>query len=138
MQTTYQERADRLKAMAHPLRLQILDALRREAECVCHLSATLDKPQPYVSQQLAILRNAGVIVDEREGTNVYYRLAGPEIARQVEAALELPPSAPAAGRRRVGGCPCPKCGQPRPDEMHRSAAERIAAPGGASEGREAS
>lgn len=135
MQATYRSQADRLKAMAHPLRLQILDALRREPECVCHLSAALDKPQPYVSQQLAILRNAGVIVDEREGANVYYRLAGPEIARQIEAALELPPSAPAAERRLIDGCPCPKCGQPRTDEMYRDAAEPIGAHVSVPEGR---
>jgi ArsR family transcriptional regulator len=112
MQTTYQERADRLKAIAHPLRLQILDALRREPECVCHLSAALDKPQPYISQQLAILRNAGVIADEREGANVFYRLAGAEVGGMVEAALgPLQPGEQASNgsHRPMDGCNCPKC-----------------------------
>jgi ArsR family transcriptional regulator len=111
MDSFYQKRADRLKAMAHPLRLQILDALRREPECVCHLSAALDKPQPYISQQLAILRNAGVIVDEREGTNVFYRIADADVALLVEAALgPLPPGERVSnGSRPVSGCNCPKC-----------------------------
>ena len=83
---TYRRQAALLKAIGHPVRLQIVDLLRIEPECVCHLSAALDKPQPYVSQQLAILRNAGVIVDERDGTNIFYRLADDNVARQVAAA----------------------------------------------------
>ena len=68
---TYHDKAKLLKLLAHPMRLQILDLVRRSDECVCHLSAVLDKPQPYVSQQLAILREAGLIVDRKEGTNVF-------------------------------------------------------------------
>ena len=105
----YRTAATLLKALAHHVRLRMVDLLRREPECVCHLSAALGKPQPYVSQQLAILRNAGVIVDVREGTNVFYRLAGAGITRQVEAACG-PLAAGEAGRhQRVAGCGCPKC-----------------------------
>ena len=109
----YQKQAALLKLMSHPLRLQILDILREGEECVCHLSAVLDKPQPYVSQQLAILRNGGAIVDEREGTNIFYRLADENVRRQVEAACG---DIPAAGgieqgysHRAVAGCHCPRC-----------------------------
>jgi len=104
---SYKAQATWLKAIAHPVRLHIVDLLRQEPECVCHLSAALGKPQPYISQQLAILRNAGVIVDERDGTNIYYRLADANVAKQVEAICG---PAPAPGRhRRVRGCNCPKC-----------------------------
>jgi ArsR family transcriptional regulator len=109
MNTDYFDLAERLKAMAHPLRLQILSVLRSDAECVCHLSAALDKPQPYISQQLAILRNAGVIVDERAGANVFYRIASVDIARQVAAALDPLSADNPEGRRIVCGCSCPKC-----------------------------
>ena len=114
----YHERAELLKLLAHPMRLQILDALRRDEECVCHLSALLQKPQPYVSQQLAVLRNAGLIADRKEGINVFYRLTDEQAARQVEVALgQLPGYQPAeavAGgpsplRSVVTGCLCPKC-----------------------------
>ncbi len=109
----YHRQAALLKAIGHPVRLRIVDLLRCEPECVCHLSAALDKPQPYVSQQLAILRNAGVIVDEREGTNIFYRLAGENVVRQVEAACGTRTCAgepaPPMGRQIVHGCNCPKC-----------------------------
>jgi len=109
MTAVYRQQADRLKAIAHPLRLQILEILRQEPECVCHLSAALDRPQPYVSQQLAILRNAGVIADNRDGVNVYYQLTGEAVAELVAASLG-PLSAGQTGQRRpVEGCSCPKC-----------------------------
>lgn len=109
----YRARAALLKAIAHPMRLRIIDILRHSPECVCHLSAALEKPQPYVSQQLAILRNAGVIVDEREGANIFYRLADTHILLLAEAALGVLDCARADGassyRQPVSGCNCPKC-----------------------------
>lgn len=107
----YERISATLKLLAHPERLRILDVLRREAECVCHLEALLNKPQPYVSQQLRLLRNFNVIRDEKEGNNVYYRLVDAEI----EACLDLI-LGPATGEhpamaqhRRLAACPCPKC-----------------------------
>ncbi len=115
----YQARAAVLKAIAHPMRLQIVDILRGASECVCHLSAALDKPQPYISQQLAILRNGGVIVDEREGTNIFYRLTDAHVARIVEAACGSAPAterdATGKQRRVIHGCHCPKCAGDTPN-----------------------
>lgn len=108
----YREQAHLLKLMAHPMRLQILDLLRRESECVCHLSAVLDKPQPYVSQQLAVLRNAGLISDDKEGNNVFYRVADERVSRQLDAAFGPAPAVgdiALAARGSVSGCNCPKC-----------------------------
>lgn len=105
----YEAQAAILRAMAHPARLQIVDLLRGAPECVCHLSAALAKPQPYVSQQLAVLRNAGIIVDEREGVNIFYRLADETALRQVEAACGPASVGSGAGHRTVRGCNCPKC-----------------------------
>lgn len=110
---SYRRQAARLKAIGHPIRLQIVDILQVEPECVCHLAAALNRPQPYVSQQLAILRNAGVIVDERDGTNIYYRLADESVVRQVAAACFDPAGndGNSGGRCRetLGCCNCPKC-----------------------------
>lgn len=112
---TYKKQAALLKLMAHPMRLQILDLLCCGDECVCHLSASLDKPQPYVSQQLAILRNAGVVEDYKEGANVFYRItkeASAGTRAQVAAVLiglNAGQDRTAAGRTVVAGCPCPKC-----------------------------
>ena len=109
----YETISSRLKLLAHPERLQILDVLRRDAECVCHLEALLGKPQPYVSQQLRFLRQAGLIVDEKEGQNVYYRLVDVEVMAWLEQVL-----GPAVGEhpamaahKRVIACPCPKCAE---------------------------
>lgn len=103
-----------LRLLAHPERLRILDALRREPECVCHLEALLDKPQPYVSQQLRLLRESGLIDDERRGQNVYYRLADQEVGAWLGLILgpvegEL---AELAAHKRAISCECPKCTEP--------------------------
>ncbi|MCX7706981.1 MAG: metalloregulator ArsR/SmtB family transcription factor [Anaerolineae bacterium] len=110
---SYRQQAALLKLLAHPLRLQILDILREGDECVCHLSAALGKPQPYVSQQLAVLRSGGAVADYREGTNIFYRLADDNVRRQVEAACGPADGGQqtAAGHRVVAGCHCPKCAE---------------------------
>jgi ArsR family transcriptional regulator len=107
----YEDLANRIKLLAHPERLRILDAIRRDAECVCHLEALLGKPQPYVSQQLRLLREAGLIEDRKLGQNVYYALVDPDVRRWLAAVLgpgqgDLPAL---AYHKRVIACPCPKC-----------------------------
>lgn len=116
---TYHKQAALLKLAAHPIRLHILDVLRSGDECVCHLSAVLGKPQPYISQQLAILRNSGVIVDEREGTNIFYHLVDAKVAQIVQAACAPLPglqhSQAATKRRVIQDCHCPKCQDAAPE-----------------------
>lgn len=73
--TDFYELAASLKAMAHPVRLQILDMLRRGETCVCHIERALDKRQAYISQQLMALRDAGLVEFRKDGLQVYYRLA---------------------------------------------------------------
>lgn len=111
--TPYHEQARLLRFMAHPMRLEILAIVRGSDECVCHLSAALKKPQPYVSQQLAVLRKEGLIADHKEGTNVYYGLAAGYAAEQVAAILAAitPEAGPHDGsvHRWIAGCHCPKC-----------------------------
>jgi len=98
------------KALMHPARLSILEALRNGEECVCHLEAVLSCRQAYISQHLMVLREAGLVVDRREGARIFYRVIKPEVFDLVDAA------------NRMGGvkvqhfhtmkkkdCPCPKC-----------------------------
>ncbi len=110
-EANYDTISARLKLLAHPERLRILDAVRRDSECVCHLEALLGKPQPYVSQQLRLLRDAGVILDEKQGQNVFYRLCDDAVRAWLDALL-----GPAVGEhpamaqhKRVIACVCPKC-----------------------------
>lgn len=109
----YREHARLLRLMAHPMRLEILAIVCRSDECVCHLSAALKKPQPYVSQQLAVLRKEGLITDHKEGTNVFYGLARCRAAEQTAEILrvlaEETRSPEENGHQRVAGCNCPKC-----------------------------
>ncbi len=118
---SYQRQAELHRALAHPVRLQILEILSREEACVCHLTAILGKPQPYVSQQLSLLKEANLIADRREGTLVYYRLQNEQLATLLAAAQSTAGSESdldggsqrltAVFRRPVPGCPCPHCQQ---------------------------
>ena len=112
----YKQEAKLFQALSHPVRLRILDILARQEACVCHLTAILRRPQPYVSQQLATLREAGLVTDRREGTLIYYRLAddrlaelldqGKAMVRSVEGDALVFPPVPA---EPVADCPCPRC-----------------------------
>jgi DNA-binding transcriptional ArsR family regulator len=100
-----------LKAVAHPLRLALLDALSAsDEECVCHLSYLLKKPQPYVSKHLAALHEAGLVVDRRDGQRTYYRIANPGVVPLLDAALAISGRTRAEHRDNLAGCPCPRCG----------------------------
>ena len=69
-----QHLSDDLSILAHPIRLQILDILARQAGhvCVCDLEAALPVKQPTVSHHLKLLRAAGLIDCERNGQWAYY------------------------------------------------------------------
>ena len=107
----YTDLSQKIKLLAHPERLRILDVLRREPECVCHLEALLDKPQPYVSQQLRLLREFGIIQDEKRGNNVFYRLVDAEIASWLDQILGPVTSEHAgiARQKQLIDCACPRC-----------------------------
>jgi ArsR family transcriptional regulator len=102
----HEEAASLFQVLSHRGRLEILDELRRGEACVCHLQATMHRPQVYVSQQLRILRDNGLVVDRREATFVYYRLADAGVERLLGDVL-----GPPAERVCVENCPCPKCQQ---------------------------
>ena len=68
-------RAELLKALASPLRLKILEALRDGEKNVCELMDALDICQSTLSCNLSVLRTSGVLSDRKEGTSVYYRVS---------------------------------------------------------------
>ncbi|UCD29648.1 MAG: winged helix-turn-helix transcriptional regulator [Planctomycetota bacterium] len=69
----YEARARVAKALAHPSRLLILDALKEKDQCVCELTELVGADQSTVSKHLAILKNVGLVEDRKEGAMVYYR-----------------------------------------------------------------
>lgn len=112
----YKKQAQLFRALSHPVRLRILDILARQESCVCHLTAILGQRQPYVSQQLSTLREAGLVADRRDGTLIYYRLADEHLAqllgegRAVVEELEGDRvSFPAVPQQALDNCPCPRC-----------------------------
>jgi DNA-binding transcriptional ArsR family regulator len=76
-QARYEARARIIKAMAHPTRLFIVDELSQGERCVCELTVMIGADVSTVSKHLAILRNAGVVQDEKRGAQVYYSLRCP-------------------------------------------------------------
>lgn len=85
----HQRVASIFKATAHPVRLRILEVLWRDGEaCVCHLESALRLRQAYISQQLAKLRSVGLVVDRRDGLNIYYSLSHGAIAELLTTARE--------------------------------------------------
>jgi len=71
--------AEVLKTLASPRRLEIVHALAARSMGVGRLADTLGTSQPNVSQHLAVLRSAGLVVSERHGREVRYQLVDPEV-----------------------------------------------------------
>lgn len=77
--------AETLKAVAHPVRLRIVDLLGRSQEmCVGDLVAALDAKPAITSQQLGLLKDRGIVACRRDGNRVYYRLANPDLLKVLE------------------------------------------------------
>ncbi len=104
----YQDEADFFHILSHPVRLQILDELRKCKSCVCHLQLVTDRPQAYVSQQLRVLKDAGLVVDEKDGQNVYYHLCDEKVR-----ILLLEMLGPAEEPQHLPDCNCPLCTEAR-------------------------
>lgn len=77
------------KALAHPMRIKILDGLRQGEVGVTELSARLVVEQATLSQQLAVLRKSNIVVGRKEGQNVYYSARDPEIFRLLDVARQI-------------------------------------------------
>ena len=73
----YEARAKIIKAMAHPTRLFIVDELSRRERCVCELTEMVEVDASTISKHLSILKNAGIVMDEKRGAQVFYKLSVP-------------------------------------------------------------
>lgn len=77
MDKNYQQaelKADVLKALAHPTRLMMVEALANGERCVCELNELFEADHSTISKHLAILKQAGLVSDRKDGLKVYYRL----------------------------------------------------------------
>ena len=77
-------RAAVFKALGHPSRLQIIEALGQGERCVCELVDEVGSGWSTVSRHLSVLKAAGILEDEKRGLQVFYRLALPCVSTFVE------------------------------------------------------
>lgn len=85
----YNEAAELLKVLAHPVRLCIVRGLLSKGSCnVTYMQNCLDVPQSTVSQHLQKLRTAGIIEGERNGLEINYKVTNPKIEKIINALLE--------------------------------------------------
>ncbi len=117
----YQIEADLFIALSHPVRLKILDVLRAGESCVCHIQATLNQRQAYISQHINVLRNAGLVTARKEGQRVFYQTSDPAIYSVLDHFANLLQS---EGRLHSAeevkeviqpkNCHCPRCSGQNP------------------------
>lgn len=79
-----QRKAEVFKALGHSTRLQIVEKLAHGEQCVCVLLEMFDIDMSTLSRHLSILKNAGIVSDERRGKNIFYSLRCPCIADMFE------------------------------------------------------
>src|SRR5260370_27293074 len=84
-----QFKAEFFKALAHPLRIRILDELRRGEVGVNDLCARMDAEQSTLSQQLAVLRSRSIEVGRKDGPSVLYSVRDPEIFKLFDVAKQI-------------------------------------------------
>lgn len=80
--------ASGLKAIAHPVRLAMIDLLKEGAKNVTEIHMTLGVEQAVASQHLSILREKGVCVSRKRGKHAYYYLQNHELVEAVEALVQ--------------------------------------------------
>lgn len=84
-----QLKAEFFKALAHPLRIRILDALRAGEIGVNELCARLGVEQSTLSQQLSVLRTRDIVSSRKLGTSVLYSVKDPATFRLLDVAREI-------------------------------------------------
>lgn len=82
-------KAELFKALSHPGRIKMLEALRAGEKTVGELQALLDDEPGSASQHLALLRARDIVVGRKEGNNIFYSVRDPLLFRILDAAREI-------------------------------------------------
>lgn len=75
--STFDELSETFKALAHPARLAIVHALADGPVCACDLAHMANSTASTTSRHLTVLRHAGIISNDRQGQQIFYRLERP-------------------------------------------------------------
>jgi ArsR family transcriptional regulator len=82
----YQAKAELFRTLGHPVRIRVLELLQDGPKAVSELLVELDIEASSLSQQLAVLRRAGIVISTRRGTGVVYELAASDVGELMRAA----------------------------------------------------
>ncbi|MBF6301524.1 ArsR/SmtB family transcription factor [Nocardia amamiensis] len=85
----YQMKADFFKTLGHPVRIRVLELLSEREHAVSEMLNEIEVEAANLSQQLAILRRAGLVTARREGLSVTYALTSPEVAQLLATARAI-------------------------------------------------
>lgn len=85
----YQLKAEFFKTLGHPVRIRVLELLSVREHAVAELLPEIGVEAASLSQQLAVLRKANLVITRREGANVYYRLTSDEVAELLRVARSI-------------------------------------------------
>jgi ArsR family transcriptional regulator len=85
----YQLKAEFFKTLGHPVRIRVLELLVERDHAVAELIPELGIEPANLSQQLAVLRRAGLVVARKEGSTVHYSLTSPEVAELLAVARRI-------------------------------------------------
>lgn len=85
----YQLKAEFFKTLGHPARIRILELLSEREHAVAEMLPEVGVEPANMSQQLAVLRRAGLVTTRKEGSNVYYSLTSPNVAELLAVARRI-------------------------------------------------
>ena len=85
----HQVKAEFFKTLSHPLRIRVLELLSESEHSVGELLAEIEVEASNLSQQLAVLRRAGLVATRKEGSTVHYSLVSPQIAELMSVARSI-------------------------------------------------
>lgn len=85
----YEMKAEVMQAMAHPIRLAIVDLLVEGERCVCDIAERVESERTTVSRHLALMQKAGLLTSRKEGLMVFYALKTPCITKVSDCISEV-------------------------------------------------
>ena len=85
----YALKAEFFKTLGHPARIRVLELLSQREHAVAEMLPEVGIEPANLSQQLAVLRRAGLVTTRKEGSSVYYSLAWPHVAELLRVAREI-------------------------------------------------
>jgi len=100
----YELQANVIQAMAHPIRIAIVEVLRNGEVCVCDIAERIDTDRSNVSRHLAVMTHAGILNSRKDGLQVFYSLQTPCVLNFLACATQtlkqnLKQQAKAIGKR---------------------------------------